>query len=94
MLFEIAFLTDFESSPFVADLLSIYIHVITALCFTDLKSALIIPYFLNSPEAKTAKTHLSYFGEGLRFGGLFLLHRDAPEIKCARVLVVSQTRDV
>lgn len=75
MLFEITFLTDFESGPVVADLLSIYIHVITALCFADLKSLLIIP---NSSGANAAKTYLFYFGEGMRFGGLFLLHKNAP----------------
>ena len=78
MLFEIAFLTDFESGPFVADLLSIYIHVIIALCFINLKSVLIIPYFFNSSGANAAKTYLSYFGEDMMFGGLFLLHKDGP----------------
>lgn len=69
---------DFESGPFVADLLSIYIHVIIALRFTDLKSLLIIPHFSNSSGANAAKTYLFYFGEGMRFGGLFLLHKNAP----------------
>lgn len=74
MLFEIAFLTDFESGPFVADLLSIYIHVILVLCFADLKLVLIIPYFSNSSWANLAKSRLSYFVEDTRLGGLLLLH--------------------
>lgn len=70
MLFEVIFLMDFESGPFVGDLLSIYIyiHVIIALCFIDLKSVLIGPYFSNSSGASAAKPHLSYFVEGMRLG--------------------------
>lgn len=47
MLFETAFLIDFESGPFVADLLSVFILII-ALRFTDLRSVLIILRFSNS----------------------------------------------
>lgn len=46
MLFETAFLMDFESGPFVADLLSVFILII-ALRFTDLRSVLIILRFSN-----------------------------------------------
>lgn len=77
MLFETAFLTDFESGPFVADLLSVFILII-ALRFTDLRSVLIIIRFSNSSAASVSKTHLLYFGEGMSVGGLFLLHTDAP----------------
>lgn len=69
---------DFEPGPFVADLLYIYTHIIVALCFTDLKSVLIIPYFSNPPGANAAKMYLSYFGEGVRFRRLVLPHKDVP----------------
>lgn len=69
---------NFELGPLAADLLSLYINLIIALCFTDSKSVLIIPYFSNSSRANVAKTYLSYFGEVMRFGGLFLLGEDAP----------------
>lgn len=68
---------NFELGPLAADL-SLYSNSIIALCFTDLKSVLIIPYFSNSSRANEAKMYLSDFGEVMRLGGLFLLHKDTP----------------